>query len=122
MPCPTHINPTTEPAFTYQHPDMATIFTALHLFFRYLTTRLRDLMPTLTDLLNRPLYPGELAYIGYIVEEPIQIDAESFSDAEEEELDQDAAPADGLAPLNNPDDPPPPPPAVSAVSTTEAPK
>ena len=101
---------------------MATIFTALHLFFGYLTTRLRDLMPTLTDLLNRPLYPGEPAYIGYIVEEPIQIDAESFSDAEEEELDQDAAPADGLAPLNNPDDPSPPPPAVSAVSTTEAPK
>jgi len=124
------INPITEPAFLYDQPDMATIFTALHLFFGYLTTRLRELMPRLTDLLNRPLYPGELMYIGITVEEPVQIDAE-FSDEEdilEEEPIQidadpisnaeDAPPADGVDPLHNPDDPPPPPAVIAAADTT----
>jgi hypothetical protein len=56
---------------SFRNPGRETVFYALHLYFGFLINRLRELMPTLTVLLNRSLKISELNYIGYDVEEPL---------------------------------------------------
>ena len=84
-------------AFRFGHPNRETVLLALHNYFGYLINRLRELMPTLITLLDRPLTITERNYIGDIVEEPLPstdppTGSQEGLDFQKDKSDQDTAP------------------------------